>query len=48
VELLGKVGLAGARVDQRFACFRGTSKEAVAEKFGVRGVNVFAIKESGG
>jgi hypothetical protein len=29
---------------QRFDCFRQTSKEDVARKFGVRGVNVFARK----
>jgi hypothetical protein len=35
-------------VAERFDCFRGTSKEAVARKFGVRGANVFARKRPGG
>ena len=45
MELLGRVGLSKVRVTQRFDCFEGTSKEAVAKKFGVRGVNVFAVNE---
>ena len=32
------------RITERFDCFRGTSKENVARKFGVHGVNVFARK----
>ena len=32
------------RITERFDCFRGTSKETVARKFGVHGVNVFARK----
>jgi hypothetical protein len=44
VEILGRVGFEEARVVERFDCFRGTSKEAVARKFGVRGANVFARK----
>jgi SAM-dependent methyltransferase len=31
-------------ITERFDCFRGTSKEDVARKFGVHGVNVFARK----
>jgi hypothetical protein len=31
-------------VKERFDCFRGTSKEGVAKKFGVVGVNVYAMK----
>jgi hypothetical protein len=30
------------RLTRRFDCFRGTSKEKIARKFGVQGVNVFA------
>jgi hypothetical protein len=33
---------------ERFDCFRGTSKEAVAEKYGVVGVNVYARKPNRG
>jgi hypothetical protein len=32
------------RISERFDCFRGTSKQNVARKFGVHGVNVFARK----
>jgi hypothetical protein len=38
------VGLKGARVTDRFDCFRATTKEKVARKYGVRGVNVHAKK----
>src|SRR5262249_15289634 len=31
-------------VKERFDCFRGTSKERVALKYGVVGVNVYALK----
>ncbi|MFN7970917.1 MAG: hypothetical protein U0166_00960 [Acidobacteriota bacterium] len=36
-------GLTNARVVERFDPFRGTSKEAVARKYGVQGVNVLAV-----
>jgi len=32
------------KITERFDCFRGTSKENVARKFGVHGVNLFASK----
>jgi SAM-dependent methyltransferase len=44
VSLLESVGFAEVRITERFNCFRGTSKEHVARKFGVHGVNVFARK----
>ncbi len=31
---------------KRFDCFRGTSKENVAKKYGVIGVNVSGVKEA--
>jgi hypothetical protein len=40
--LLGRLGFEDAAVTQRFDCFRGTSKERVALKYGVAGVNVYA------
>ena len=46
LELLGRVGLTAARVTRYFDCFEGTSKEAVARKYSVRGANVYAIKEA--
>ena len=42
--MLGQVGLTDVHVVKRFDCFKGTSKEATARKFGVRGVNVAARK----
>jgi hypothetical protein len=38
------VGFSDVRVVSRFDCFKGTSKEATARKFGVRGINVLARK----
>jgi hypothetical protein len=40
--VLGQVGFDGVRIVERFACFRGTSKERTAQKYGVIGVNVHA------
>jgi len=42
--VLVRVGLSGVRILKRFDCFKGTSKEATAKKFGVRGVNVVGEK----
>ena len=42
--MLGRVGLSDVRVTDRYDCFRGTSKEGVARKYGVIGVNVYARK----
>jgi hypothetical protein len=44
VSALTSVGLEAVKVTQHFDCFRATSKEKVAHKFGVHGVNVFARK----
>lgn len=41
-RLFLEVGLTDVRITQRFDCFRGTSKEDVAQEFTVRGVNLFA------
>jgi hypothetical protein len=38
------VGFAGVELKERFDAFRGTSKERIARKYGVMGVNVFARK----
>jgi hypothetical protein len=40
--VLGRLGFSDARVVERFDCFRGTSKERTARKYGVIGVNVHA------
>ena len=44
MTLLTEVGFQGVVVKERFDCFRGTSKESVAKKYGVSGVNVHAAK----
>jgi hypothetical protein len=41
---VARVGFAEVSIQKRFDAFRGTSKENVAKKFGVRGVNLFARK----
>ena len=38
------LGFHDVRIVAEFDCFRGTSKENTARKYGVRGVNVFARK----
>jgi len=42
--VLGQVGFGDVAVREKFDPFRVTSKERVARKFGVVGVNVFARK----
>ena len=44
MALLGHLGFDDVVVKERFDCFRGTSKERVAMKYGVVGVNVYARK----
>lgn len=44
MSALGSTGLEAAQVTQQFDCFRATSKEKTARKFGVHGVNIFARK----
>jgi hypothetical protein len=41
---LRDLGFEDVRVAARFDCFRGTKKENIARKYGVRGANVFARK----
>ena len=42
--MLESVGFRSARIAEYFDPFGGTSKERVARKYGVRGVNVHALK----
>ena len=44
VRYLAQIGLKDVRITARFDCFRATSKEKTAQKYGVHGVNVFARK----
>jgi hypothetical protein len=42
--VLSAVGFQQGGVRERFDCFRGTTKERTARKYGVIGVNVYAAK----
>jgi hypothetical protein len=42
--VLESVGFRSLRITEYFDPFGGTSKERVARKYGVRGVNVHALK----
>lgn len=42
--VLAAVGFEAVRIVEYFDPFGGTSKERVARKYGVRGVNVHAVK----
>ena len=44
MSVLTRAGLEAVQVTQHFDCFRATSKEKTARKFGVHGVNVFGRK----
>ncbi|MBI3895778.1 MAG: hypothetical protein HY313_07580 [Acidobacteria bacterium] len=44
MEVLSQLGFSDVRVTHRFDCFRATTKEQTARKFGVRGANVFGRK----
>jgi len=42
--VLTQTGFQNVAIRERFDCFRGTSKERTARKYGVVGVNVYAVK----
>lgn len=42
--MLNRLGFEEACILERFDCFRGTSKEATARKYGAHGANIFARK----
>jgi len=44
IPVLTSVGFTDVAVEERFDCFRGTSKEKTALKYGVAGMNVRARK----
>ena len=44
MDILGQLGFEDVRITHRYDSFRGTSKENVAGKFGVVGINVFGRK----
>ena len=43
-EVLKAMGFEGVSILERFDCFRATTKEATARKYGVHGANIFARK----
>ena len=47
VRALGEAGLEDVTIVANFDCLQNTSKEKVARKFGVRGVNIYAQKSGG-
>ena len=44
MTVLEDIGFRSVRVSEYFDPFGGTSKERVARKYGVRGVNLHALK----
>ena len=46
MQLLGEIGFEGAAVVARFDCFQGTSKERIARKYAVSGVNLLAVRRA--
>ena len=44
IPVLTAAGFADIATKDRFECFRGTSKEKTAVKYGVIGMNVYARK----
>jgi hypothetical protein len=44
--LLTRLGFEDVSILERFDCFRATSKEKTARKYGVHGANVFARKSA--
>jgi hypothetical protein len=47
VAALADAGLSGILVVRSFDPFRGSARESTARQFGVRGVNVVAVKPRG-
>lgn len=48
ISVLNSLGFEEVRILERFDCFRATTKEATARKYGVHGANVFARKPQTG
>jgi hypothetical protein len=44
IPVLGAAGFVDVDIRDRFDCFRGTTKEKTARKYGVLGMNIFARK----
>ena len=46
MSLLSRIGFETVTIQERFDCFKGTSKENTAKKYGVLGVNVHAVRST--
>jgi hypothetical protein len=44
MAVLSRIGFRDVAVREKFDSFRGTSKERVARKYGVVGMNILAVK----
>lgn len=44
IAVLNRLGFEEVSILERFDCFRATSKEGTARKYGVHGANIFARK----
>jgi hypothetical protein len=44
MDVLNRFGFEEVRIVERFDCFRATTKESTARKYGVHGANIFARK----
>ena len=44
MDVLAQIGFGSVSIVERFDSFGGTSKERVARKYGVNGINVHAVK----
>jgi hypothetical protein len=44
MAVLSQIGFRDVAVREKFDSFRGTSKERVARKYGVVGMNILAVK----
>jgi hypothetical protein len=44
VDELNRLGFEEVRILERYDCFRATTKEPTARKYGVHGANIFACR----
>jgi len=44
LNALNQWGFEEVQIQRRFDCFRATSKEGTARKYGVHGANIFGLK----
>jgi hypothetical protein len=44
IDVLNRLDFEHVRIVERFDCFRATTKESTARKYGVHGANIFGRK----